>query len=119
MFPSELDQCPHAPPFTASTPWCVPNSLPALPLTSKPGKLLSFYSGPNNGNETHQAEPEERKNPGAFAMVDAAADGHCSAVILRGCSFGDLGPWRQRLSEHTRLAGRAASSTPKATVSPC
>src|SRR5450432_1296013 len=47
MFPSEQDQCPHAPAFTASTPLCVPAAKSGLPLTSKPGKLLLFYSGPN------------------------------------------------------------------------
>src|SRR4051794_522671 len=48
MFPSEQDQCPHAPPFTASAPSCLPTSLSGRPLTSKPGKVLSFYSGPNS-----------------------------------------------------------------------
>jgi hypothetical protein len=28
-------------------PSCAPTSKPGFQLTSKPGKLLSFYSGPN------------------------------------------------------------------------
>src|ERR1700685_248544 len=47
MFPHGQDQCPHALASPASMPSCAPTSKSGLPLTSKPGKLLSFYSGPN------------------------------------------------------------------------
>ena len=32
-------------------PSCAPTSKSGFPLTSKPGKLLSFYSGPNSSEE--------------------------------------------------------------------
>ena len=49
MLPYEQDWYPHALASPASTPSCAPMSKPGFPLTSKPRKLLLFYSGPNIG----------------------------------------------------------------------
>src|ERR1700742_906745 len=69
MFPSEQDQCPHAPVSPASIPSCVPTSKSGFPMTSKPGKLLSFYSGPNRKG---RASEFLRANPSHVVQLDSS-----------------------------------------------
>jgi len=63
MLPYEQDWYPHALASPASTPSCAPMSKPGFPLTSKPRKLLLFYSGPNSLAELKPAIVWKARNP--------------------------------------------------------
>jgi hypothetical protein len=92
--PGPVSPRAYVPP--AWTRLCVPKPKPGLPLTSKPGKLLSFYSGPNTRAPNHfdsldvvnQRHPKLPENSRKHRGIDRPAVYHYQQLVgvHSGCS---------------------------------